>query len=259
MAVNSKRLELTALEHFPAVEPGDDLAELLVNSFLRNGIELRDGDVLVLAQKIVSKAEDRYRTLKDVEPSDDARQLADEVDKDARLIQLILDESTEVVRKRKGVIIVRHRLGLVHANAGIDQSNIEHSNAEPRALLLPENPDATARALRAQLQISCGASVAIIINDSAGRAWRNGTCGIAIGAAGFATVADLVGEADMFGRQLLVSSVGVADELAAAASFIMGQAAEATPVVIIRGANIQQHPNSCAADLIRDKHLDLFG
>lgn len=258
MSEPSSRLELIALSDFPRVQPGDDLVGLLADSLIRNELQLRDGDVIVVAQKIVSKAEHRYRRLADVLVSDRAKILAAEVDKNPALVELILQESTAVIRQRPGVLIVEHRLGFVHANAGIDQSNIDQSTDDPLALLLPAQPDHSAQALREGLQSRCAVSLRVIINDSAGRAWRNGTCGIAIGSAGFETVVDLIGQQDMFGQELRVTTVGVADELAAAASFLMGQAAEAMPVVVIRGAKLRDSSTATAQDLIRDKAIDLF-
>lgn len=252
------RVELIALENFPMVEPGDDLAEQILTCLHAQGLSLQAGDIIVLAQKIVSKAEDQYRSLMDVEPSAEAIALAEEVDKDPRLVHLILSESSAVVRKRPGVLIVEHRLGLVHANAGIDQSNIKTSETKPRALLLPKDPDASAESLRARLQQGSPGELGIIINDSAGRAWRNGTCGIAIGTAGFEPVNDMIGEPDMFGQELRVTTIGIADELAAAASFAMGQGAEALPVVLVRGAKVPLGKRCGSSSLLRDRSLDLF-
>lgn len=251
------QLLLTALADFPMVEPGDDLADLIVTSIDSNGIELVDGDVLVLAQKIVSKAENRYGYLNQVQPSTQAHELAAQIDKDPRLVELILSESNEVVRHRPGVVIVEHRLGYVHANAGIDKSNISSDEANPRVLLLPLDSDASAAALRTEIQQRCNVSVAIIINDSAGRAWRIGTVGMAIGSAGFEPLENLIGTVDLFDRPMEVTEVAVADELAAAASFMMGQAAEGSPVVHIRGAKLK--PSAAGAKtLVRSKAQDLF-
>ncbi|MFA7552932.1 MAG: coenzyme F420-0:L-glutamate ligase [Spongiibacteraceae bacterium] len=251
------KLTLTALPEFPLVEPGDDLGLLILSSLETAGLVLADGDVLVLAQKIVSKSENRYGYLNQVEPSAQALTLAEQVDKDPRLVQLILSESTEVVRQRPGVIVVEHRLGYVHANAGIDKSNIQSDESNPRVLLLPLDPDASAAILRRQLQQKTGAVVSIIINDSAGRAWRNGTVGMAIGSAGFEPLENLVGARDLFDRPLEITEVAVADELAAAASFVMGQAAEAAPAVLIRGAQLRLAEVG-SQTLIRDKAKDLF-
>lgn len=251
------RLEMVALPNYPLVEPGDDLVEQIITSLSDAELSLCDGDVLVIAQKILSKAENRYAYLNQVTVSSDAKILAAQVDKDPRLVQLILDESVEVIKHRPGAVIVEHRLGYVHANAGIDQSNISSDNNNERVLLLPENPDASAWALKKKLKLKAGATVAIIINDSAGRAWRNGTLGFAIGTAGFEPVVDLVGNKDLFDRNLQATTVAVADELAAGASFMMGQASEATPVVLVRGANLTV-ADVGSGSLIRARNQDLF-
>ncbi len=227
-------IELHALHGLPPVKPGDDLAALVLAALDRQRLVLRTGDVLVVAQKIVSKAEGRLVDLASVVPSQRAQDLALAVAKDARLVELILRESVRVVRHRLNVLIVEHRLGFVMANAGIDQSNVDHAGAE-MALLLPENPDASAEALRTEFAARCGASVGLVINDSFGRPWRRGAVGVAIGCAGVAAVRDLRGAPDLFGRKLRVTDVGVADEIASAASMVMGQAGEGLPVVLVRG------------------------
>ncbi len=217
--------------------------------------------------KIVSKTEDRYVRLADVEPSASARKLAGECDKDPRLIEVILSESNEIIKTRPGVVIVEHRLGYVHANAGIDRSNISSSKEDERVLLLPKDSDASAALIRRQLHERCGSDVKVIINDSAGRAWRNGTVGFTIGCAGFDPLVDLVGTKDLFDRELEVTQVAVADELAAAASFVMGQSDEGVPAVLIRGARLGKATSSDSASdgeavnsrqLIRTKAEDLF-
>jgi coenzyme F420-0:L-glutamate ligase/coenzyme F420-1:gamma-L-glutamate ligase len=252
-----QQLQLTALPEFPLVEPGDDLAALIVAALDRAQQTLCTGDVLVLAQKIVSKAENRYAYLNDVLPSTDANELAEFVAKDPRLVELILRESVEVLRTRKGALIVEHRNGYVHANAGIDQSNIQSQPDNPRVLLLPENPDASAAQLRERLRELTGATIAIIINDSAGRAWRNGVIGFALGSAGMVPLENRIGTRDLFGRALEITEVAVADELAAAASLLMGQAAEGAPVVLVRGADIRVAETGSGA-LIRARAQDLF-
>jgi coenzyme F420-0:L-glutamate ligase/coenzyme F420-1:gamma-L-glutamate ligase len=251
------RLELIALEDFPLVEPGDDLVELINAALNNNGLELSDGDVLVIAQKIVSKAEGRYVRLAEVEPGPQALALAAKAGKDPRQVELILRESREVIRVRPGVIIVEHRNGYVHANAGIDKSNIRNDADNPQVLLLPQDPDSSARALRRGLGERTGVMPQIIINDSAGRAWRNGTVGIAIGTAGLSPVYNQVGEQDMFGNVLEVTEPAVADELAAGASLLMGQAAQARPVVLVRGAGLPPGDGGSAV-LLRDKSVDMF-
>jgi len=251
------RLELIALEGLPLVQPGDDLAELLTSALAANSLALVEGDILVIAQKIVSKAEGRYVRLADVEPSPRARALAEEAHKDPRLVELILLESREVMRVRPGVIIVEHRNGYVHANAGIDKSNITQPAGDPQVLLLPRDPDASAEVLRQALAERTGLDIQVIINDSAGRAWRNGTVGIAIGTAGLEPLWDQVGERDLCGNVLEVTQPAVADELAAAASLLMGQAAEASPAVLVRGARLRRAEGGSNA-LLRDRAMDLF-
>jgi coenzyme F420-0:L-glutamate ligase/coenzyme F420-1:gamma-L-glutamate ligase len=250
-------LALIPLLGFPLVEPGDDVAQLITESLGANALALEAGDVLVLAQKIVSKAEDRYVRLADVTPSAEARELALQADKDPRQVELILQESTEVVRVRPGVIIVEHRLGYVHANAGIDKSNIASDASDPRVLLLPQDPDASALAIREALAETHGVAPQVIINDSMGRAWRNGTVGLAIGTAGLQPLNNQVGEKDMFGNVLEVTEAAVADELAAGASLVMGQAAEACPVVLVRGAALSSAEVG-STTLLRERAMDMF-
>ncbi|WP_416896648.1 MAG: coenzyme F420-0:L-glutamate ligase [Minwuia sp.] len=246
------RLEVIGLEGLPEVRPGDDLTALVREAADGAG-GLRDGDVLVLAQKIVSKAEDRFVDLRDVRPDDRARRIAAQCDKDPRQVAVILSESAEVLRHRPGVLIVRHRLGHVLANAGIDASNVPQMNGSERVLLLPEDPDGSAERLRAGL----GGRIGVIVNDSPGRAWRVGSVGIAIGVAGVATVLDLRGRRDRDGREMQASELAVADEIAAAASIVMGQAAEGVPAAIVRGA-AHFLGQGRTANLIRHPDMDLF-
>ena len=250
-------LEVVALTGLPLIKAGDDLAGLIASSLEQNGVEPRAKDVLVVAQKIVSKAEGRMVDLATVEPSAKARTLAAEVDKDPRLVEVILSESVRVVRARRNVLIVEHRLGFVMANAGVDQSNVGPTDGAQRVLLLPENPDRSAAALRRGLTALTGIDLAVVINDSFGRAWRQGTAGVAIGVAGLPALIDLRGRPDLFGRKLEVSVIGFADEIAAAASLVMGQADEAAPVALIRGLRWSA-PESTAASLIRPSNEDLF-
>lgn len=259
-------LTLTSLKHIPLIRHGDDLADIIVSTLPKNDLTLDDGDVLVIAQKIVSKAEGRTVNLTNVTPSTRALELASQTEKDPRLVELVLQESNEVLRTRPGTIIVEHKLGFVCANAGIDHSNVAPPfpqgekagvGAEQWMLLLPENPDSSAERIRQVIQSTTGKRVGILIIDSHGRAWRNGTVGTAIGIAGMPGLQDLRGEADLFGFALRITQVGVADELAAAASLLMGQAAEGTPVVHVRGFPYSLREGSLH-ELLRSREQDLF-
>lgn len=252
-------LALTPLPDIPLIRPGDSLGEIILLGLRRAGIDLQDGDILVLAQKIVSKSEGRLVNLVEVRPSQPALDLAAQIDKDPRLVELVLRESTSVLRTRPGTIIVEHRLGFVCANAGIDHSNVagEADSSGEWVLLLPENPDASAQALRQDLERRSGARLGVMIIDSHGRAWRQGTVGIAIGLAGLPALVDLRGQEDLFGYTLRITQVGAADELAAAASLVMGQAAEGTPVVHVRGFPYSLREGSLQ-ELIRPREQDLF-
>lgn len=252
-------LSLTPLPGIPIIEAGDDLAKIILEALAAARLRLQDGDILVIAQKIVSKSEGRLVNLPDIIPSPRAYQLAEQVDKDVRLIELILRESNEVLRTRGEVIIVEHRLGFVCANAGIDHSNVrgESQGGQEWVLLLPENPDASAQGLRGNLESAAGARLGVMIIDSHGRAWRLGTVGVVIGFSGLPGVVDLRGKPDLFDLKLQVTQVGVVDELAAAASLVMGQAAEGTPVVHVRGFPYALR-EGCLQEVLRSKEMDLF-
>jgi coenzyme F420-0:L-glutamate ligase / coenzyme F420-1:gamma-L-glutamate ligase len=248
---------LTPIPGIPLVRPRHDLAELLILACERQAISPKEGDVLVLAQKVVSKAEARYIDLATVVPSARAQSLAAEVEKDPRLVEVILGESRRVVRRRPGILIVEHRLGFVMANAGVDRSNVDpEAGAEP-VLLLPRDPDGSAATLLARLSAHFGKPLAVIISDSWGRAWRRGTVGVALGAAGLPAVMDLRGRPDLFGHELRVTETGFADEIASAASLLMGQAAEATPAVLVSGLSWSA-PSMPANALLRPPEEDLF-
>jgi coenzyme F420-0:L-glutamate ligase/coenzyme F420-1:gamma-L-glutamate ligase len=252
---SATRIELIGVPDLPLVEPGDDLAGLIADALERSALKPSAGEIVVVAHKIVSKAEGRFVDLATVRPSDRALAVAAETAKDPRLVELILSESKRIVRSRPGLLITEHRLGYVMANAGIDQSNVAPDAG--RVLLLPLDPDRSAETLRERLSAHYGCDVAVIINDSFGRAWRRGTVGIALGVAGVPAVRDLRGRPDLFGRKLQVSIVGFADEIAAAASLIMGQAAEKLPVVLVRGLAWTETP-SPAQSLVRPAAEDLF-
>lgn len=241
------------------VTPGDDLTGLILDSLEENELALEDGDILVLAQKIVSKAENRLVNLEKVQPSDEAAYYATLTGKDPRLLELILSESKQVLRTRQNLIIVEHRLGFISANAGIDHSNVSGPWGDPEdwVLLLPVDPDRSAWKIRKALKEEKGKDVGILIIDSHGRAWRLGTVGVTIGLAGLPGLVDLRGKSDLFDYRLRVTRVAAADELAGAASLVMGQASEGTPVVHVRGFPYPLR-ESGLQELIRPKELDLF-
>ena len=253
----STGLILTAVPGIPLVRTGDDIVALILSALAAQNETLCSGDVLVIAQKIVSKSEGRMVSLKDVEAGERAIELARSTGKDPRLIQLVLTESKEVLRAVDQLIIVVHRLGFVLANAGIDVSNVGPEGSDGQVLLLPENPDRTAQNYRASILSETGANVGVIINDSVGRAWRIGTVSLAIGAAGVKALEDHRGKVDLFGLPLKASEEGVADELASAASLVQGQAGEGLPVVLIRGFKGPSEVQS-AATLLRPVQQDLF-
>jgi coenzyme F420-0:L-glutamate ligase / coenzyme F420-1:gamma-L-glutamate ligase len=250
-------LTLTALDGVPTIGANHDLVAVIAAAVACSDVRLRNNDILILAQKIISKAEGRAVSLSTVMPSARARELAALSNKDARLVELILQESTEVLRCRPGLLIVLHRLGLVLANAGIDSSNVEAADGQETVLLLPTDPDASAAGLRMRIRESLGVDVGIVINDSIGRAWRLGTIGTAIGVAGLPGLLDLRGAPDRTGRLLRTTEIGIADEAAAAASLLMGQAAEGRPIVHIRGFPYPPRPGT-ASELVRPKQMDLF-
>jgi coenzyme F420-0:L-glutamate ligase/coenzyme F420-1:gamma-L-glutamate ligase len=251
----TRTITLTAVPGIPAVRPGDDLARILGDAL--EALKLRQGDVLVVTHKIVSKAEGRYVSLADVAPSARALELAAATGKDPALVEVILRESREVLRHRPGLIITEHRLGMVLANAGVDQSNVPHAQGEPQFLLLPEDPDASSAALRTALEARFGGTMAVVISDSVGRAWRHGVVGLALGVAGLPALLDLRGRRDLEGRELEVTQVGLADEIASAAELLMGEADEGRPAVLVRGLSWQAPPLPAAA-LVRPREADLF-
>jgi coenzyme F420-0:L-glutamate ligase/coenzyme F420-1:gamma-L-glutamate ligase len=252
-------LTLTPLKNIPLIRQSDNLADIVINALQENSIKLENDDILVFAQKIISKAEGRAVNLAAVIPSQRAIELAGQTDKDARIVELILQESNEVLRTRLGTIIVEHKLGFVCANAGIDHSNVAgvRNSNEEWVLLLPTEPDRSAEKMRSKIESKTGKRIGILIIDSHGRAWRNGTVGTAIGIAGLPGLQDLRGKQDLFGFELRITQVGVADELAAASSLVMGQAAEGTPIVHVRGFPYQLRKGSLK-ELIRPKEQDLF-
>jgi coenzyme F420-0:L-glutamate ligase/coenzyme F420-1:gamma-L-glutamate ligase len=252
-------LTLTPLAGLPLIGPGDDLATMIAAAIPKNGLNLENGDILVVGQKIVSKAEGRMINLGDVHPGDRASTLAKTTQKDPRLIELVLQESRRILRARAGTLIVEHRLGFVCANAGIDHSNVAGpaKGGDEFVLLLPADPDRSAASLRAQLESASGRRLGVIINDSHGRPWRLGTVGSCIGVSGVPPLVDARGRTDLLGYRLQSTLIGAADELAAGASLVMGQAAEGMPVVHVRGFPYALGEGSFG-DMIRPAAQDLF-
>ncbi len=252
-------LILTSLVGIPHIRPGDDLTEIILACLDSSEIKLRYGDILVIAQKILSKSENRLVNLTTVKPSQRALELAKITTKDARFIELVLTESSEVLRARVNTLIVRHKLGFICANAGIDHSNVQGDWGQPDdwVLLLPENPDLSAEKIRLKIEGRTEQKVGVLIIDSHGRAWRNGTVGTSIGLAGMPGLMDLRGTPDLFGFRLKITQVGVADELAAAASLLMGQANEGSPVIHVRGFPYPLRDGNLK-ELMRPADQDLF-
>lgn len=253
------KLTITPLSKIPLIYPGDNLTDIILASIHLNRINLRDGDILVLAQKIVSKAEGRLVNLTTITPSKEAIDLSGRCEKDPRLVELILRESKEVLRVRPGSVIVEHRLGFICASAGIDHSNVQgaRENPEEWVLLLPENPDRSALEIRQKIEASTGTHIGVMIIDSHGRAWRIGVVGTCIGLSGLPALIDERGQQDLFGHKLKITIVAAADELAAAASLVMGEASEGTPVVHVRGFPYPLRESSLQ-ELIRPKDQDMF-
>ena len=254
-----RALNITALTTIPIIRQGDDLAEIILKALQSENITLQDEDVLVVTQKIVSKSEGRMVDLQTVHPSKRAIQIAEQSEKDARLVELILQESKSVLRVCPGIIIVEHRLGFICANAGIDHSNVQDISEDLQVWmsLLPVDPDVSAEKLRSKLETHTKSRLGVLIIDSHGRAWRNGTSGVAIGLSGLPGLVDLRGKSDLFGDPLRITMVGAADELAAAASLMMGQADEGTPVVHVRGFPYPLREGGIQ-ELLRPEDQDLF-
>jgi coenzyme F420-0:L-glutamate ligase/coenzyme F420-1:gamma-L-glutamate ligase len=250
-------MTFTALATLPEINPGDDLAALIAASLDKEGRQPRSHDVLVIAQKAVSKAEGRFLDLCSVVPSSRAKTLGAETGKDPRLVEAILSESDRVLRSKPGVIIVVHRLGLVMANAGIDASNLGDASDQDTVLLLPEDPDGSAAALLGALTSRYGVPLGIVISDSFGRAWRRGVVNVALGSAGLPSLVDARGRLDRAGRPLRVTEIAFADALAAGAALVMGEADEGQPVVLVRGA-LWDQPTNPAKALIRLEEEDMF-
>jgi coenzyme F420-0:L-glutamate ligase / coenzyme F420-1:gamma-L-glutamate ligase len=248
------QITMTAVPNIPLVREGDDLGVLIVAGLAGTEFTLADGDVVVVAQKVVSKAEGRIRQLADVVPGAEAEELGKRTLKDPRLVQVILDETREIVRVSHGVLIVEQRNGLICANAGVDRSNVDGGDS---VVLLPLDPDSSARQLRDRLAVLTGVKVAVIINDSHGRPWRDGASGVAIGIAGLAPLEDRRGDLDLFGYELQHTVVALADQVASAASLLQGQGDEGRPVIVVRGVRFEAREAS-ATEILRPRERDLF-
>lgn len=258
-SITRSPLVFTPLQGIPLIQKGDDLVEIILKGLVDNKIRLHDGDVLVIAQKIVSKAEGRQVNLKTINPSKEASSLAEKTGKDPRIVELILQESNQVLRSRPGLIIVEHRHGFVCANAGIDRSNVarKKDTTDEFVLLLPEDPDHSAKDIRGKAVKELNVQIGLVINDSHGRAWRNGTVGISIGFSGIPGIVDFRGQPDLFDYQLRITQIAAVDELAAGASLLMGQSNEGIPVVHVRGFPYPLREGSFQ-EMPRDKRKDLF-
>lgn len=248
---------LTALPNIPLIQRGDDLAAIIMRGLVDAGITLASGDILVIAQKIISKAEGRMVRLRDVSPSPRARELARQSGKDPRFCEIVLWDTREVLRIREGLIVVETPHGWVCANAGIDRSNVAPHDSEEWVLRLPEDADRSARELQVRLHEQTGKQIGVIVDDTHGRAWRNGAVGVAIGVAGLPAVEDLRGRADLFGYHLQVTTIGLADQIASAASLLQGQADEGRPIIHVRGIPHSEGEGS-SRDIVRAKETDLF-
>jgi coenzyme F420-0:L-glutamate ligase/coenzyme F420-1:gamma-L-glutamate ligase len=253
--VTVTQLTATALPGIPLIEPGDDLASIIVNGLDRAALRLQAGDALVITSKIVSKSEGRMFDLREVQPGPEALQVAGETRKDPRIVELVLRESRMISRHAPHVLVVQHRLGFISANAGIDQSNV--GLGEDVVLLLPHDPDASARRIRSQLGALTGVEPGVIISDSHGRPFRMGNIGVAIGIAGMPALVDLRGRPDLFGRELKISIQGYADMVASTANLLTGEADEGRPIVLLRGLSYPALDGH-AAELYRSPEHDLY-
>ncbi len=256
LSLSMNSLELIALEQFPLIEPLDDLVEIIYKSIKSNNIQIDDTDVIVIAQKVISKAEDRYINLDEIEVTNKAKQLANKLNKNEGLMQAIINESNKIISTEKNVVIVEHKLGFININAGIDQSNILQD--KNLALLLPENPSKSAKDIQKKLSEIFNKNISIIISDSMTRPYRSGIINFALSSNNIQSLIDLKGEKDMFGNKLRGTEIAVADELASAAGLLMGQSDEGKPVIVIKGFSKTGYKVNDAIDLIVDESEDLY-
>lgn len=255
------QLLLTALPGIPIVKEGDDLVAIIQKGLEGAGIELKSGDVIVVTSKLVSRAEGRLVDLREVEPSARAVEVAGITGKDPRIVELILRESESISRIKKDVLVVRHRLGMTVANAGIDRSNVDPTSTDAtkdtKVLLLPVDPDESAERIRRGLEAATGVAIGVVITDSFGRPFRLGTVGVAVGVAGMPALWDQRGRTDLFGRRLEMTITALGDQIAAAADLLAGQAGEARPVGLVRGLSFSP-ADGRARDIVRPRELDLY-
>jgi coenzyme F420-0:L-glutamate ligase/coenzyme F420-1:gamma-L-glutamate ligase len=253
-------LVIQPIKEIPLIRPGDDLCQILSVALELENVTLQDNDILVITQKIISKAEGQLVNIAEINPSKEAEEIAVKCEKDPRLVEVILSESREVVRIAKGTLVVEHNLGFVCANAGVDHSNIDNTQNEEEIwyLKLPVNPDESARKIRQFFKERDNVNIGVMVIDSHGRAWREGIVGIMIGTAGVPGLVDMRGQLDLFGEPLRITQIGAADELAAAASLVMGQADEHIPVVHVRGFPYALSDNTSLGEVLREKGKDLF-
>ena len=249
-------LKLIALKDFPLVKPSDNLSSLIAKSLQLNRIEIENGDVIVVAQKIISKSENRYKNIKDIVPTKKAIDLGKELQRDPGFIQIILDESSKIISTDKNIILVEHKLGLININAGIDRSNIDQK--DDIVLLLPENPSISAKKLQLDIEKLINRSISIIITDSMTRPYRSGVTNFALASSNIQSLIDLKGEQDIYGNTLKSTEIAIADELSAAAGLLMGQGNDAQPVVIIKGFNRDNYSKNDAINLIVKEEDDLY-
>ena len=249
-------LKLIALKDFPLIEPNDDLASIINKSINNNGIDIESGDVVVVAQKIISKCENRYVELKNIQPSKEATDLAKTLNRDPAFIQIIQNESKKIISTDKNVIIVEHKLGFININAGIDRSNILQK--DDVVLLLPENPSKSAKDLQSAISANFQRDIALIVTDSMTRPFRSGVTNFALASANIPSLIDLKGDSDIYGNILQSTEIAIADELAAAAGLLMGQGSEKQPVVIIKGFDKKNYSTNDAFNLVVDENEDLY-
>jgi len=249
-------LSIHALEDFPLIRPNDNLSSIIIDSIISNNISIDEGDVILIAQKVVSKSENRYKDLSKINPNEEAINIAKSLHRDPAFIQLILEESNEILSTDKNVIIVEHKLGYININAGIDRSNI--SENKNLVLLLPENPTKSATYIHSQISKQLKKDISVIITDSMTRPYRAGITNFAIASSNIQSLIDLKGEEDIFGNKLLATEIAIADELAAASGLLMGQGNDKKPVVIIKGFDRSKYSINNAFDLIINKDDDLY-